>query len=517
MMIKMLIVDDEPIICQGLATTIEWDTLGIDLIGMAHDGQEALPFLERGVDLILTDVCMEEMDGLELSKYVCEHFPSTKIVMISGYDEFQYARQAIRLGVEDYLLKPVNIDELVDLTTKLKQEIIEKQRLTQAEQPKRISEYVMHQLFNTPFSSSVAEKKQLLTSPYRLMITECVDYHYLLEVLSKDELDQFKHDFRVSLDEMLTEFEVEHVTFSGHENEWVTVCYCHDEHLLDLSQFQQLCDKLQKKLAHPIRFGISNLEMELSNVLRVYEQVSDLLTEGRSENTLLFSVQIQRSKKKELSYPKEAEAQLRQVIMAGDDSLLQETVDQLFLMWQEQGVILEQVLYTCREMELMLKSRIKELTSSSKMAQVTFHLQERVDLQIVNSMSAMKRLFIGDLRCLLQCITHHEGENWMMVQIQDYINKHFQLDLKASDIAEKHFITPNYFSVLFKQETGKSFSEYVNSLRIRKASELLSETSNKVFEIAEYVGYKEYKYFVQVFKKHVGVTPTQFRRMHANK
>src|SRR5699024_9732315 len=107
---------------------------------------------------------------------------------------------------------------------------------------------------------------------------------------------------------------------------------------------------------------------------------------------------------------------------------------------------------------------------------------------------------------------HH----WIIESAKSYIESNFQQDIKASDVAEEHLITPNYFSMLFKRKTGYSYSEYLNMIRINKASELLIKESNRVYEIAEYVGYKEYKYFAHIFKKQLGITPTEYRRMNVS-
>jgi two-component system response regulator YesN len=124
MIIKMLIVDDEPIICQGLRQTIPWDTIGVEVVGEAYDGVEALQFVTRQhVDLVLTDIHMDGMDGLELAKGLKELLPQIRIIILSGYDDFEYARQALRLGIEDYLLKPVNIEELMAMVQSIGKEL----------------------------------------------------------------------------------------------------------------------------------------------------------------------------------------------------------------------------------------------------------------------------------------------------------------------------------------------------------------------------------------------------------
>ncbi|WP_039788050.1 response regulator, partial [Paenibacillus riograndensis] len=122
--LKMLIVDDEPIICKGLRLTIDWAALGIEVIGEAYDGEEALQVMANTeVDFLLSDIRMEGMDGLQLAEQVGQRYPEVRMVIISGYEDFDYARQAMRLGVNDYLLKPVNVDELTGVVGKLADEI----------------------------------------------------------------------------------------------------------------------------------------------------------------------------------------------------------------------------------------------------------------------------------------------------------------------------------------------------------------------------------------------------------
>ncbi|QMV44712.1 response regulator [Cohnella cholangitidis] len=122
--IKLLIVDDEPIICEGLRYTIDWERLGVHVVGVAYDGEEALRMIEsEEINLLLTDIRMEGMDGLKLTEQLNQRFPDIGVIVISGYESFDYARQALRMNVSDYLLKPVEIDELIAIVSKVVEEI----------------------------------------------------------------------------------------------------------------------------------------------------------------------------------------------------------------------------------------------------------------------------------------------------------------------------------------------------------------------------------------------------------
>ncbi|SFF88497.1 Response regulator receiver domain-containing protein [Planifilum fulgidum] len=151
MELKMIIVDDEPVICKGLRLTIPWHELGVRVVGEAHNGKQALRLAEKhDVDLVLTDVKMPEMDGLALAEALRRERPQVRIVMISGYDEFEYARQALRLGVEDYLLKPVDIDELWQLVKRLAHERRKELDEEREEQKEALTRWVMSQILSLP-------------------------------------------------------------------------------------------------------------------------------------------------------------------------------------------------------------------------------------------------------------------------------------------------------------------------------------------------------------------------------
>ncbi|ADU31413.1 response regulator transcription factor [Evansella cellulosilytica] len=409
MILKMLIVDDEPIICKGLHTTIDWRDIDIEVVGTAHDGNEAVTLMkDQHVDIILTDVCMPEMDGLALSEHIITEYPKAKIIMISGFDEFKYARQALRLGVEDYLLKPVNIDELLTLVKNIKKVIIEDKKEEIQKEKMITSQWVLHYLFNAPLSLEMKHKSLTNAQHYRIVVSVMKDYDQKMRHYSTKEIAHVREEWKEQISHHLLKRDVENISVFSQDDELITICFEKNDQKLDDILFKELSDNIHHTLAFTIHFAISTLQNNLSNISSVYKDTSALMSESRGiGKTVLF-------------------------------------------------------------------------------------LDQHSDFE--------------------NEVTHQH--HWIIENAKKYIQEHFNKDVKASELAEKHFITPNYFSVIFKQETGVSFSEYLNSIRIEKASELLLSTANKVFEIAEYVGYKEYKYFVQIFKRHTGVTPTYYRKIN---
>ena len=165
----------------------------------------------------------------------------------------------------------------------------------------------------------------------------------------------------------------------------------------------------------------------------------------------------------------------------------------------------------CKKFITILEIKLKEL---GKLTTLKLQFHESPDLFIHNSHQQIQTLFIEDLTLLYVHISKQSDlgkYNTIMGKVKHYIIKHLFEEIRATDVAKYIHVTPNYFSLIFKQDIGKNFNEYVNELRVEKAQELLLCTDEKVFEIAEKVGFNDYKHFVYVFKKIVGVTPTIYR------
>src|SRR5699024_7752744 len=197
MTIKMLIVDDEPIICQGLKDTIPWRDMNVEVIGTSYNGKQALAIMnEKNIDLVLTDVYMHEMNGLELSKHISNDFPNTRIIMLSGYDEFEYARQAIRLDIEDYLLKPVDIDELTLLVKKVKRNIINQKKEEKNQTENYIVQQLHHHLFGSPIYSQDTRRDRSVISSYYIIVSEICNYYLLKKSLTNTELSNLREKWK---------------------------------------------------------------------------------------------------------------------------------------------------------------------------------------------------------------------------------------------------------------------------------------------------------------------------------
>jgi len=502
MSIKLLIVDDEPIICQGLRHTIPWETLGIEVIGEAYNGIQALELLNNNkVDIVLTDVKMPKMDGLALAKAIKRDHPNIHIVIISGYEEFDYAKKAIRLGVEDYLTKPVNIDELLGLMKQITVKIADKTKNTQTD---KLYRFINEQEELVDFGPPINPKK-----PYRLILSQLKIYGKLIEVFGKEAIMQLREHWQQKLEHALKVAGFEFISVFTQQNLFLTIVYrksginISDDELVTL--FEKFTTDWQEVL--PLIFAVANNQDNLRNAYKE-AQISIYHAIATKQTAVIYSeLIIAKIDKKASTY---LEKEIINALLASDEVKLKAIVANWVIEAELKNEHIDQLLSQYREIKLMVIRHLQSIgLTNPKVSQET----NKLDLNYYNSYELLEEQFTRDMLKLLMLVRENDlGKNyWAIEKAKKYISEHYREDLKAKEIADLLHITPNYFSQMFKHETGKNFTEYINDLRMTKAKELLADTTNRVFEIAEQVGFKEYKYFAQVFKKMTGLTPTDYR------
>jgi two-component system response regulator YesN len=523
MTIKMLIVDDEPIICQGLRQTIPWDTIGVEVVGEAYDGAEALQIVTRQhVDLVLTDIHMDGMDGLELAKGLKELLPQIRIIILSGYDDFEYARRALRLGIEDYLLKPVNIEELMAMVQSIGKELTHDAELEKKYERERWSNW----LFQLVQGSGAIQKAADADIPpcivqglhsFRFIASQIEDYNALVESSTDEKRQSIRRMWEMTVNTALKADHREIISFFYHPNLLISLCI--GSHQVSQSDLTATLLKAQSMISSIPRlfFGVSQPFSEIAEIYpRCMEAVSVLqLGVIPESSTILFHHEEQTSRRSHLQFaPIGQEKQLINVLFDGSYDELDDMIGKIMQEFREKGCLLKEILQAFKELSIILQRRL-HMNGIDMSEHIDLFNTNEIDLLVHNSYRAMESLLRLELRSLYSIINSSlVGKNhWITERVKKFIDTHYNTDLKASEIAAWLKITPNYFSLVFKQNFGKGFAEYLNELRIERAKASLVGTDERVFEIAEKVGYKEYKYFCSIFKSFTGITPTQYRKL----
>ncbi|MFC7063364.1 response regulator transcription factor [Halobacillus seohaensis] len=506
MSLKVLIVDDEPIICQGLSRTVPWEDLGAEVVGEAYDGEEALEFMdEEDVDLVLSDVRMPVMDGLELAEQIRCQYPQTRMIIISGYDEFDYAKRAMRQGVKDYLLKPVDINELMKLVEITRDHLVkEKQDRLHLELKQLLSSFAIGR---EEYDDDEAINKEL-GAGCQLIATEIQGFSEKTSAFSDKEITQMKHEWLSLIEEELENVGMYAVSLFIEENRLITCCTFEKEQLED-DTYHRILTRIKDKLPFQLFLCYAPVSKTVDD-LRSHFQ---LLQKGM-QGQVFVDVKVCKAvdvvnilKQFTYEYPVTYEKELNRV-EDHDEEKLQQITDRLFETFRANQWPLESVVEALVEIE----NKIFKDFSEGLHGRIT----KDVNVTVHNSYQQLSRLFMDDLKDFFshqQVVMKKGGQRWLIKKALAYINEFYAQDLKATEVADVINVSPNHFSQLIKKETSKHFNDYLHDVRIRQAKLLLNETSYRIYEVAELVGYKDYKYFVQIFKKSTSLTPTQFRTL----
>lgn len=511
MTFKMLIVDDEPIISRGLGLTIPWETINVEVVDTACDGDDAIQKVKQygNIDIVITDVRMPKADGLQLASFLHSNFPQIRTIILSGYDEFEYAQQAIKLGVKDYLLKPVKVEELVEKVKILTNEI-EKERYQQQE----LYEIGLKNAINQQISNLQGDIPTTLNRYNHIEICPFISMHqnYMNKVndLSVAEIEEFLSGWKKTIENGLREHGLSSCSFFTKENILLTCVYGDDG---QDGKPGKLRNTIQNE-GYALQIVWFDKWIPLGNLKTVYTKLVNAakflpLTKDYS---IVVSDQLNRTTKQ--LYPAELEKKVIDAVIQKEDTDLHLITNELFQHLSSNEFFLEEVVQVCREILNKIENHFKSI-GGTKVNQWDLNYKENVDVHLYNSYELLEELFYQDISTIHKVqfeLNNLDRQDLLIDHAKEYIHEYYRTNIKVNEVADVINITPNYFSSLFKQKTGVNFNEYVNQLRVDEAKVLLAETPFKISEISEQVGFHEYKHFVGVFKKLTGMTPTDYRK-----
>lgn len=515
-MLKLLIVDDEQIICKGLRLTIPWEEHNIKVVGEAYNGFEALDIINKhsNIDIVLTDVRMPKMDGLQLVKELQEYSNKPRIIIISGHDEFQYAKKAMGMGVKDYLLKPIKIDELLKTVTRVKSEIMEERSNLASIHELKLKDKITHKVFGTPLKYAKINDQDNLSFVYPIMSSMQIT---LKEYFKKDHFLKLKIDWIDNIDKVFNTLGIKGFSFFVESNVLLTIIYdwTNKPSTYDL---ERVLPTVIQKL--PLNYLLTNNMIPLKSFPTVYQKLSvslDYLFTNQSSFLVVDNVRTKYSNSI-INVNHHSEKVIESFVSAQKSELINR-IKKIFHSFRQQKVTLGDAIVICQKIEQNVLDRYNKLVRNLNLKLENSLLKDRnIELSMIPSYSLLQDLFEKDLFTIYGKINYERKNSnyWVIDRAIEYIHEFYNMDIKSSEIADYLNISPNYFSTIFKQQKGASFNEYLNTLRIEKAKVLLEETSDKVSIISDLVGYQDYKYFVKIFRDITNMTPTKYRNIISN-
>lgn len=531
-MYSVLLVDDEAIELETMEHYVPWEQAGIQVAGTARNGKEALAKLtELKPDIIVTDVRMPIMDGLEFGRRAKQIDKSVKLIYLSGHNEFQYIKSALNIEAAGYLLKPIDMEELLVLLEKVKKKCEDEQLASEGggwqleklllrivressaqrrlewirQWEKAASGFLAHQSFGAAYmtfehpafrsksaDSAAGDKAQQLSS----------------SILPADAAETVRDLLKRRLDAAIvleTGPNTLFVLFQGKPQQW------------DIAYWELLREELLAVTAQGEAFATIGLsgpykgfdllkeayeESQRCNEEKLYRQAGSVIRSGSNAMVMQTDIPVE-----------SAAASLIAAVQAGDAERVGLVLDDWFCSMRQERVERNFAVRAVIQMLTILEQHFTSFMVGPLRDQLLAdHWKELSSLPTIAHYHAYALRFCSEL---VKAASERDVDRHQSVaeQIMKLIAERYHLPLTVEDIAKEVFLSPNYVRTIFKEKTGETILDYLTRIRMNHASELLKDRSLKVREIAHRVSYENVSYFCSVFQKHKGSTPNEYRKL----
>ncbi|MPQ33006.1 response regulator [Clostridium estertheticum] len=526
--IKVLIVDDEHLVRTLLRRCIDWNSIGMEIIGEATSGEDAIELVNKyQPDLVFTDICMPGTDGIEFADFVMKSYSNVKIVVISGYDDFKYAQRGIRAGIKEYLLKP--IDDEVVLKTALKMKVeIEEEREVMSENNIIKKQFIE----NLPFLEERLFNRLIHPNINIVEVERQMDYlnfkfgheNFQLAVIeiilgNEDNYTKKEKIYDTKIVDKLEEYFLKYTdTYIFFDDNYNIAIINNGDEISFKNALENLEGNILKRVKWNYSVGIGTTKYKIENIEKSYNEAVTAL----NYRTILGKDTV--IKYDDISFKKETvkntiikiDDKLELYFLAGSGEMIQKTIDDIF---KNKDVIINTSINKVKEYAFSYVSTIfealKELNIDIKeLHSGKFDIYN--DIYKLDTIPDIKKYIIEMSYDAIKVISYHK--NRKSNKLIDNITKYLKLnlgnsELSLSKVAQIFFINPSYLSRMFKKEMEVNFMEYIVKLRIDKAIMLLNSTDLKAYEIGDKVGIADPSYFSTSFKKYTGISVSEYRKV----
>ena len=535
-MYKILLVDDEILVRDAIRENIDWGKLDCELIGDCENGKQAVEFVKtHEVDIVLTDILMPYMDGMELSHFLHDNYPDVLIVIFSGFGEFEYAKKAIQYNVSEYMLKPVTAMELTKVIENMKEKLDSRKKeqrkmesLTQVSQDYHKNANVIRSKALDCLVKCTREVQVSLDELERMGITfQAASYR-----VAVFDIDTYSEMYQMDMDKQQESALMAFVLFNvGDEivvqekagvvyqegNNRVCIIFAGNRTKEFSENIHRICHEIQKKVKEVI--GLETSIGIGSWVRSPYELIYSYRLAAKAIDyryllggNLLFDMEEKKTDNS-IFLINDLET-LTEAIKSGDRRLMEETLGQIET--EIKSALVEKS-YACIYLQQVIRAIGNTCQSLSEepekiIAQREALLKAVTEQRMFSQAAALVEKYAQEVFDELQELNSSSGQRQGMLAM-DYIQiNYMDPGLSLNSICSYLNISTSYFSTIFKEMTGETFIEVLTRVRMEKAKELLENTTMKNYEIAEKVGFSDPHYFGISFKKITGKTPTEYAR-----
>ena len=534
-MYKVLIIDDESIIRKGIKNIINWKQLDCEVCGDASDGIEGIELIKmHRPEIIITDIRMPGLDGISMIKQAKGILPGSKIIILTGYRDFDYVHEAIKCGAFDFLLKPTKIEELTSVITKAVNEINDQKiRHSEVDRFKNLFEQsipVLREKFlydiiygiNTN-ESEIQEKMKLFGLQIKNFILVIMENDYD-EKSTSTQYDKHLYQFGIvnSFEEIFAE-KYEVISIMLNSSRVGFIIQKPDKEPLNIEEISEKCGYLQEVINNGFGFTVTvavsssgTSEMELPEKLK--ECLGSLEYKSYIGNNSIIQYSDLNSffRYDDYSTLDNYQKQLLESIKSGNEELVKVTTQNISRYVNTNNInisYLKNFYYSTLSSINNIRISVLAIDTDKK------HEEGR---DIASLLQLIEKCDCADeLNSLLEEVSlriaskvnnfNNKSLKLILRKAIDYIHEHYNEQVTLNEVAENIYVSTFYISRMFKKELGKSFIDYLNDVRIEKAKELLKDVKYKTYEVAELVGISDPHYFSKIFKKYSGMTPSEYR------
>ncbi|AIQ50743.1 response regulator [Paenibacillus sp. FSL R7-0331] len=497
-MLRIVIVDDEVLIREGLARMIGKESSSFCVLGTYPDGKQLLDELPSlQVDVVITDIRMPQIDGLELIRQVKASHPQIRTLLMSGFTEFNYAREAIRSSAVDYLLKPINKEQLFEVLYSLEQE-----RKLQRDKEERQRSGLLLSLLQIAEPSAALIGGILLPLPY-FTVTVVKGGRLEGAIAYADHLREAQ-----GITSDLLEVHKGLLAWVRYSREPLTL----SERRGPASEIGTACPQQR------LHLGVSCSYDDPAQLRTAYLEAKLACDAGIYNPQLLHYATIEELKPAGHATSADPFLHVREPLIHELQILnipgVREWIHRLFGIFEAQQAYPELIIRSLQQVEETVRNELKEFEAARSRQENRPGLEEQI--RACMSLGEIEELFTSSLSAVLENIRTHRLElsGTAVETVKRWLTANYKLHADLNMLAGMVFLTPSYLSKLFKQETGLTLTDYVIDIRIRTAKQLLKSSPDlKVHEIGTEVGYPDPAYFNKLFKKIVGVTPNEYKRI----
>lgn len=494
-MLRIILADDEFLVRMAFINTINWEEHGFKLIGAASNGLEAWEMIQKErPDIVITDLTMPKMGGLELIEKVKQAGVSCEFVVLSCHNEFEYVKQALKLGVFDYILKlSMDMTELMDIMNRLKDkiEIYRQRKNSEILHRNRIGEYKSSEMSDLDFQVIIADNE------------------------SSNEEEREKNQEKILyVMGQITEGIVQKEVFIAHERP-VLLLWNPSGDLAPL--LRDIQREVQKYVGIHLSIGIGSLVHGNMGIKQSFDEALIAYNHRfyRGEDSITFYEKLSYQKTEMLSF-QIVFPELLEILESnvGVEKLRNGILNQIEILHDQENIEPAQMRMFFHELLTRIKLKLEKSISMTMLEQLYMDVYQHINC--LEYMEDIQQDFIYFLDVVLEqmkLIDEHE----IVKIVKRYVKKNLSGDLQVREVSKTLGVNPDYMSHLFVTETGMRYTDYVNRIRMERVCELLKTTNDKIYEIAEKCGFENSNYLIRVFRRYMGMTPLDWRKIEKEK